>query len=161
MIIVRYYNTSIEEFYCIIGIFINLGACNFVSPDLFFISTLLLIFMVKSVCRACGAELIPGKEFCPKCLVRVPEKESLKKVLLDTPENRSKNFKEYKVIGQEDKFLNGGRFDKTSLEKMLNSYAEEGWMVKEISTSKTFGIFFGTPRDEMIIILERNKWFET
>jgi uncharacterized Zn finger protein (UPF0148 family) len=116
--------------------------------------------MVKNFCKACGTELIAGKEFCPKCLVRVPVVESKKIYPKDTPENRAKKMKEYKVIGQEDTWLNGGRFDKTSLENMLNFYALEGWTVKEISASKTVGVFFGTPRDEMIIILERDMPLE-
>ncbi|PKG32282.1 DUF4177 domain-containing protein, partial [Methanoregula sp.] len=64
------------------------------------------------------------------------------------------------VIGQEDEWLNGGRFDKTSLEKMLNHYARDGWILKDISASKTVGIFFGTPRDEMIIVLERDLFYK-
>ena len=68
-------------------------------------------------------------------------------------------MKEYKVIGQEDEWLNGGRFDKSSLENMLNNYARDGWIVKEIASSKTFGIFFGTPRDELLIILERDLFY--
>jgi hypothetical protein len=111
------------------------------------------------VCKACGTELIPGKEFCPKCLVRVLEPvvvKGQKGYPVDNPENRAKKMKEYKVIGQEDEWLNGGRFDKKSMENMLNHYALDGWAVREISSSKTFGIFFGTPRDEIIIILERD-----
>jgi len=115
-----------------------------------------VVFMAHNFCKSCGTELIPGKEFCPKCLIRIPVAISKKQYPKDTPENRAKMMKEYKVIGQEDTWLNGGRFDKTSLENMLNFYALEGWTVREISASKTFGVFFGTPRDEMIIILERN-----
>ena len=43
---------------------------------------------------------------------------------------------------------------------MLNSYASDGWTVKEITSSKTVGVIFGTPRDELIIILEREMPLE-
>lgn len=109
--------------------------------------------MPKNYCTACGAELIPGKEFCPKCLVRVSVTSQIQ-YPKDTQENRAKKMKEYKVIGQEDRWLIGGRFDKRSLEKMLNFYALEGWTVKAIEASKTVGMFLETPRDEIIIILE-------
>lgn len=116
--------------------------------------------MAQNFCKSCGTELIPGKEFCSKCLIRVPVAISKKQYPKDTPENRARKIKEYKVIGQEDTWLNGGRFDKTSLKDMLNSYAMDGWTVKEISSSKTVGVFFGTPRDEMVIILERDMPLE-
>jgi uncharacterized Zn finger protein (UPF0148 family) len=53
--------------------------------------------MAQQFCKACGTELIPGKEFCPKCLVRVPKvvsadpmplkvpKEVIKKLLCRNP----------------------------------------------------------------------------
>jgi uncharacterized Zn finger protein (UPF0148 family) len=115
--------------------------------------------MAQNVCKACGAVLIPGKEFCPKCLVRVQNVETKKQYPKDTPENRAKKLKEYKVIGQEDVWLAGGKFDKNALENMINFYALDGWTVKEISTSNTFGIFT-VSRDEMIIILERDMPLE-
>ena len=67
-------------------------------------------------------------------------------------------MKEYKVIGQEDIWMQGGRFDKTSLENMINSYALDGWTVKDISASKTWGMI--VQRDEMIVILERDMPLE-
>jgi len=100
---------------------------------------------------------------CPWCGHAAPKSIESKPTLTrlpDTPENRLKNLKEYKIIGQEDEWLNGGRFDKVSMENMLNSYARQGWIVKEISSSKTYGIFFGTPRDEMLIVLERDMFYE-
>jgi hypothetical protein len=113
-----------------------------------------------SYCVNCGEQIITGTGVCPKCQgTNFGDKKDIvckKTYLKDTPENRAKKMSEYKVIGQEDEWLNGGRFDKYSLEKMLNHYALEGWKVREISASKTYGIFFGTPRDEMIIILERD-----
>jgi hypothetical protein len=118
--------------------------------------------MVQKFCKACGAALTPGEKFCPKCLVKAPDYDPQKVDLFlkDTPENRAKKLMEYKVVGQEDMWLNGGRFDKISLEKMLNYYAHEGWKVREITTSKTVGVFLGTPRDEMIVILERDMQLE-
>lgn len=119
--------------------------------------------MAQKICKSCGSELVPGNAFCPKCLVRVidyspPEPAGLVKmpVLKDTPENRAKHLKEYKVVGMEDTWLNGGRFDKFSLQNMLNSYASDGWRVREISASKTLGVITGLARDEMIVILERD-----
>jgi len=59
--------------------------------------------MAQKFCKSCGAELIPGKEFCPKCLGRISVVEPIKKQYpKDSPENRAKKLKEYKVIGMED-----------------------------------------------------------
>ncbi|MEN6609207.1 MAG: DUF4177 domain-containing protein [Methanoregulaceae archaeon] len=115
---------------------------------------------MSNICSACG-KTHEAATFCPYC--NTPVKKEIIKTgrIKDTPENRAKGLKEYKVIGQEDEWLNGGRFDKTSLQNMLNYYANQGWIVKEISASKSFGIFFGTPRDEMIIILERDLFLDT
>jgi len=99
--------------------------------------------MTVHFCDSCGAELIPGKEFCPKCLLRVavvipaPAKtENKKQYPKDTPENRAKKMKEYKVIGTEETggLDGGGKFNKKLLEDTLNSYGLEGWSVKAIAT---------------------------
>jgi hypothetical protein len=114
-----------------------------------------------SYCLNCGENVITGTPVCPKCQgVKFGDKKDIPpKKIKDTSENRAKNLKEYKVVGQEDQWLDGGRFDKNSLERMLNHYALDGWRVREISTSKTVGVFFGTHRDEMIIVLERDMVF--
>ena len=111
------------------------------------------------VCKKCSKNFAAGCNTCPYCGHKV---EIVPKVLNvpDTPENRLKNLKEYKIIGQEDEWLNGGRFDKNSMENMLNSYARQGWRVREMISSKTFGVFFGTPRDEMMIVLERDMFYD-
>jgi uncharacterized Zn finger protein (UPF0148 family) len=130
-----------------------------------------LLFMTKYFCTSCGAELMPGKEFCPKCLIRVvvvvpnvptvsisPVAESKKQYLKDTPDNRAKNLKEYKVIGVEQGLFEGPHFNKKNLEKILNSYALEGWKVIEFSINNPS--FSGVPT-QIIIILERNMPLES
>jgi len=112
-------------------------------------------------CKKCSKTFAAGCKTCPWCGAPTEISCDPKAFRLpDTPANRLKNLKEYKIIGQEDEWLNGGRFDKTSFQNMLNSYAQHGWTVREMTTSKTFGIFFGTPRDEMLIVLERDMFYE-
>lgn len=119
--------------------------------------------MVKQFCDSCGAELIPGKEFCPKCLLRVAvvvpvvEKEvSKKQYPKDTPENRAKKMKEFKVFVIKDALdlVSGGQFNAKKIEDELNSYGSDGWSVKEIATRQIPGIASLTY--EMVIILERD-----
>ena len=54
-------------------------------------------------------------------------------------------MKEYKVLSQKDKWFSG-KFDPEVLEKTLNSYAQQGWVVKA-----------AVNREECIVILERDK----
>jgi uncharacterized Zn finger protein (UPF0148 family) len=84
----------------------------------------------KQFCDRCGAELIPGKEFCPKCLLRVAvvvpgsEKDVSKKHYPeDIPENRAKKMKEFNVIGMEEvrSLDSGGNFNRQKMEDTLNS----------------------------------------
>lgn len=119
--------------------------------------------MAKQFCDSCGAELIPGKEFCPKCLLRVAvivpggEKEASKKQYpKDTPENRAKKMKEFKVIGMEEVWSldSGGNFNRQKMEDTLNSYGTDGWSVKAIATRQIPG--FASLTNESIIILERD-----
>jgi hypothetical protein len=114
----------------------------------------------QKFCKSCGTQFVEGNPFCPKCLIRAPDEMIPKDYPQDTPENRAKKMREYKVIGMEDTWFNGGRFDKMSLENMLNHYALDGWKVREISASKTLGVISGLARDEMIIILERDMPLE-
>jgi hypothetical protein len=119
--------------------------------------------MAKDTCKSCGTELIPGREFCPKCLIRVPVVSGVvnkKQYPKDTPENRAKKLKEYKVIGMEEEwsFGSGGRSNKKMIEDALNSYGLEGWCVKEIATRQIPG--FGSITYENIIILERDMPLE-
>jgi len=64
-------------------------------------------------------------------------------------------MKEYKVLTQRDKFW-GGKFDPEKIEAAINSYAAEGWVVISIATASVIA-FPGPERDEIIIVLEREK----
>ena len=63
-------------------------------------------------------------------------------------------MKEYKILSQKDKFLSG-KFDPELLETAINAYAEQGWVVVSMATASIPG--FGGPRDEMIVLFEREK----
>ncbi|MCG2713437.1 MAG: DUF4177 domain-containing protein [Candidatus Omnitrophica bacterium] len=63
-------------------------------------------------------------------------------------------MKEYKVLTQRDKFW-GGQFDPAKLEAAMNSFAAEGWTVISVATASVIAL--GGERDEIIIILEREK----
>jgi hypothetical protein len=119
--------------------------------------------MAQNFCMACGTELIPGKEVCPKCSVRVPGVPIVTGKMQypkDTPENRAKKMKEFKVIGMEDAWslVDGGKFNKQLMEEILNSYGFEGWSVKAIATRQIPGIASLT--NESMIILERDMPLE-
>jgi uncharacterized Zn finger protein (UPF0148 family) len=123
--------------------------------------------MTKQFCDSCGAELIPGKEFCPKCLLRVAvvvsaanKEKSKKQYPKDTPENRAKKMKEFKVIGMEEVWSldSGEKFNKKRMEDALNSYGTEGRSVKAIATRQIPG--FASLTNESIIILERDMSLE-
>lgn len=60
---------------------------------------------------------------------------------------------DYKVLTQKDKFLTG-KFDPESLEKAVNSYAEQGYAVSTCATA-SFPSLVAT-REEMIVVLERD-----
>lgn len=62
-------------------------------------------------------------------------------------------MKEYKVLTQKDKWFSG-KFDPLVLEQAINSYAKQGWVVKASTTAQIPG--FGGPREECLIILERD-----
>jgi hypothetical protein len=64
-------------------------------------------------------------------------------------------MKEYKVLTQKDKWFSG-KFDPENLERALNSYAEQGWKVIT-SCSASVQALFGSARDELVIILERDR----
>jgi len=61
-------------------------------------------------------------------------------------------MKEYKVLSQKDKWFSG-KFDPAVLESAINSYAQQGWIVKSAFTAQIPS--FGGSREEAIIILER------
>ena len=60
--------------------------------------------------------------------------------------------KEYKVLSQKDKWFSG-KFDPALLEQALNSYAQQGWILKAAVTASIAG--FGGNREELVMILER------
>jgi hypothetical protein len=61
---------------------------------------------------------------------------------------------EYKVVTMKDRFFSG-KFDPEKLESMLNSYAQEGWQLKEATTAKIPSM--GGSREEIIFVLEREN----
>ena len=61
--------------------------------------------------------------------------------------------KRYKVLTQKDKWFTS-KFDPLKLEEALNSYAEQGWIVKAATTATFPGLLSGS-REELIVILER------
>ena len=62
-------------------------------------------------------------------------------------------MKEYKILSQKDKWFSG-KFDPERLEAALNSYAQQGWIVKAGFTAEIPGIM-SRSREEAVIILER------
>ncbi len=68
------------------------------------------------------------------------------------PPQKFPSKKTYKVLTQKDKWFTQ-KFDPAKLEEALNSYAEQGWVVKTASTASIPGL--GGNRDELIVILER------
>ena len=63
-------------------------------------------------------------------------------------------MKQYKVLTQKDKWFSG-KFDPQKLEQAINSYAQQGWVVKSAFTAEIPGILTQV-REEAIIILERD-----
>ena len=63
-------------------------------------------------------------------------------------------MKQYKILSQKDKWFSG-KFDPQRLEDAINSYAQQGWVVKAAFTGEIPGIM-GHAREEAIIILERD-----
>jgi len=63
-------------------------------------------------------------------------------------------MKEYKVLTQKDRFF-GNKFNPVKIEAALNSYAEEGWVLKVGATAEFPG--FGSKREELILIMERDQ----
>lgn len=59
---------------------------------------------------------------------------------------------EYKILSQKDKWFSS-KFDPEKLENAMNAYAQQGWRVISCATATIPG--FGTTREELITILER------
>ncbi len=64
-------------------------------------------------------------------------------------------MKEYKILTQKDKWFSG-KFDPERLEQALNAYASQGWRVVSATTAQFPG-FFSANRDEMVVVMERDK----
>jgi hypothetical protein len=64
-------------------------------------------------------------------------------------------MKEYKVLTQKDRWF-GGKFEPLKIEQALNAYAQEGWRLAAATTAQFPAVFSGG-RDELIMILEREK----
>ena len=64
-------------------------------------------------------------------------------------------MKQYKVLTAKDKWFSG-KFDPQRLEEAINSYAQQGWVVKAAFTSEIPALM-GKPREEVLIILEREE----
>ncbi len=60
--------------------------------------------------------------------------------------------KEYKLLTSNDKGF-FGKFDAENIERVLNVYARQGWVVSAATTSTFRGIV--APKDELMIVLER------
>ncbi len=61
-------------------------------------------------------------------------------------------MKEYKIISQKDKWFSR-KFAPQVLGQALNSYAQQGWVLKEAFSADVTGVFGA--REEAILILER------
>ena len=61
----------------------------------------------------------------------------------------------YKLLTQKDKYF-AGKFELSRLEDALNHYAHEGWSVRSMVTPLVTG-FSGGPREEIVVLLERDK----
>ena len=61
---------------------------------------------------------------------------------------------EYKILTQKDRFL-AGKFDPQKLEKAINAYVQEGWLVTSMATA-SFPSLTGN-REELIVLLQRES----
>lgn len=101
-------------------------------------------------CVKCGKEHQAITK-CPYCDTPVPVAKPVEK----NPALFGKGLMEYKVVGAEDQWMLGGRFDKEALQNQLNYYAVRGWKVKEMVLGKTVSLLVGFQREEITIVLER------
>jgi len=74
----------------------------------------------------------------------------------DTPENRAKKMKEFKVIGMEGVWSldSRGNFNREMMEETLNLFGTDGWSMKAIATRQIPG--FASLTFDSVIILERD-----
>jgi len=64
-------------------------------------------------------------------------------------------MKEYKVLTQKDKWFSG-KFNPETLEKALNSYSQQGWVLVTSASADIPAMFGSNARQELILILERS-----
>ena len=86
--------------------------------------------------------------------------EQTKQYPKDTPENRAKKMREYKVFVFEEVMDLGSRgmYNKTKMENALNALGLEGWSLKKIVTKQIPG--FASTTVQLIMILERDMPLE-
>ncbi len=117
--------------------------------------------MTPKFCSNCGAELVQGVEICLKCHSPVfPTATGKKQYPKDTPENRARKMREYKVIVFDEvaDAASKGKYDKTRLETTLNSLGLEGWSLKKTRMRQIPGLVSSTI--EFIMIFERDMPLE-
>ena len=93
--------------------------------------------------------------FCSKSFVIQEYQQENNNTIQLNSNHQEETMKEYKVLTQKDKWFSQ-KFDPEVLEKALNSYASQGWKVVSAVTA-TFPGFIGGNREEMVVILERDK----
>ena len=109
-------------------------------------------------CPKCGEDVVPTKEnlsFRPmnNRFSPAPKGEIQRSQQADSRTTNKK--KEYKVLTQKDKWFSG-KFAPELLEQAINSYASQGWRVVAATTASFPALISGN-REEMIIIMERDK----
>lgn len=115
---------------------------------------------MKTQCPSCGqkydveAGYVGQAVQCANCNANFIVK------LMEQPQRNSgsetaRRMKEYKVLTQKDKWFSG-KFDPELLEQAINSYATQGWRVITAATASFPGFFSGN-REEMVIIMERDR----
>ena len=108
-------------------------------------------------CPSCGEEIVPVKETPasqPMDNFSFTEPQGVQQQQKSVSKNANR-MKEYKVLTQKDKWFSG-KFAPELLEQAINSYASQGWRVVAATTASFPGVFSGN-REDMIIIMERDK----
>jgi len=103
-----------------------------------------------------GQEVVAnGIEVCKRCnRVRIASRVSDLDLFtdLDLPYELDPTKPQYKVITQKDRFFSS-KFNPALIERALNEYAQEGWVLKE-AVSADFGSV-GMSRNELILFMEK------
>jgi Domain of unknown function (DUF4177) len=111
----------------------------------------------KARCKSCGESFVIAIERAAPQITLPSPVSSPPRVDRNEPVESAKDEtpfepKQYKVLSQKDKWFSG-KFDPEQLEKALNSYADQGWVLKAAVTASIAG--FGGNREELVMILER------